>query len=72
MRHAPENHWRIPTFEQRAPRPRGQVLKQITLGLVTVTDNGPGVDARPRSGFNPYDSRLGSAQSDVWSKRRRA
>jgi hypothetical protein len=70
MRHAPENHWRIPAFEQRAPRPRDQVLKEITLGLVTT--NGLGVDARPRGGFNPYDSRLGSAQGDVWSKRRRA
>ena len=70
MRHAPENHWRIPAFEQRAPRPRDQVFKEITLGL--VTDNGTGDNARPSGGANPYDSRLGSAQSDVWSKRRRA
>jgi len=70
MRHAPENHWRIPASEQLPPRPRDQVFKEISLGL--VSENGVGVTARPRGGSDPYDSRLGSAQSDVWSKRRRA
>jgi len=70
MRHKLENHWRIPASEQRPPRPRDQVFKQITLGLVSNSD--VDVDVRPRGGFDPYDSRLGTAQSDVWSKRRRA
>jgi hypothetical protein len=70
MRHATENHWRIPASEQREPRPRDQVLKEITLGL--VTNNGAGVDVRSCGGVNPYDSRLGTAGGDVWSRRRRA
>jgi hypothetical protein len=70
MRHAPENHWRIPAFEQRPPRPRDEVFKELTLGL--VSSHGMGANARPHGGSNPYDSLLGSAQGDVWSKRRRA
>ncbi len=70
MGNAPDNHWRILASEQRPPRRRDQVLKEISLAL--VTNDGGGVDARQRSGFDPYDSRLGAAQRDVWSQPRRA
>ncbi|MFI4869058.1 MAG: hypothetical protein ACHQDD_06865 [Steroidobacterales bacterium] len=70
MGKSPDNHWRIPGSEQPPPRGRDQVLKQITLAL--VTDDGLGVAADHRGGFDPYDSRLGSAQRDVWGQRRRA
>ena len=65
-----ENYWRIIASEQREPRPRDAVLKDIALAL--VTNHGVGNDSRRGAGSDPYDSRLGSAQSDVWSKRRRA
>jgi hypothetical protein len=64
-----DNHWRIPGAEQREPARRAQVLKDITLAL--VTGHSAASDAKQRSGFNPYDSRLGSNQRDVWGKRRR-
>lgn len=66
----PDNHWRIPGSEQPPPRRRDQVLKQITLAL--VTDDGLGIDTRQHGGSDPYDSRLGAARRDVWGQRRRA
>jgi hypothetical protein len=55
---------------QPPPRRRDEVIKEIALAL--VTNNGVGVDSRVCGGFDPYDSRLGGAQRDVWGKRRRA
>lgn len=54
---------------QQSPRRRDAVIKEIALAL--VTNNGVGVDSRQRGGFDPYDSRLGGTQRDVWGKRRR-
>jgi hypothetical protein len=65
-----DHHWRIPGSEQPKRARRDQVLKDITLAL--VTGHGAGSDAKQRGGFNPYDSRLGSNQRDVWGGRRRA
>jgi hypothetical protein len=67
MGNAPDNHWRIPGSEQKEPRRRDQVLKAITLELVTN-----GIDAQHRGGANPYDSRLGSPPRDIWGQKRRA
>jgi hypothetical protein len=65
-----DNHWRIPGAERREPARRDQVLKDITLAL--VTGHSAASEAKQRGGFNPYDSRLGSNQRDVWGARRRA
>jgi hypothetical protein len=70
MGKTPDNHWRIPAPEQPPPRPRDQVLQQITRALVANPD--VGVDGRQRGGFDPYDSRLGAARRDVWGHKRRA
>jgi hypothetical protein len=70
MGNAPDNHWRIIGSEQRPPRRRDEVLKEIKLAL--VINHGVGIDAQQRGGFDPYDSRLGSARRDVWGQRRRA
>ncbi|MFI4865642.1 MAG: hypothetical protein ACHQDB_00895 [Steroidobacterales bacterium] len=70
MGNTADNHWRIPGSEQREPARRDQVLKAVTLAL--VTGHGAGSDAKQCDGFNPYDSRLGSNQRDVWGGRRRA
>jgi hypothetical protein len=56
--------------QQQPPRRRNEVIKEIALAL--VTNSGVGIDSRQASGFDPYDNRLGSAQRDVWGKRRRA
>jgi hypothetical protein len=65
-----ENYWRIIAAEQREPRPRGAVLKDIALAL--VTNHGIGSESRQGGGANPYDCRLGTSRGDVWSQRRRA
>jgi hypothetical protein len=64
------NHWQILGSEQQPAARREQVMKQIGQALVTNTS--VGLDARQRGGFDPYDSRLGANQRDVWGKRRRA
>jgi hypothetical protein len=69
MGNAP-NNWQILGSEQRPPRRRDEVLKEIMLAL--VTNNGAGVDSKQCGGFDLYDHRLGSAQRDVWGKKRRA
>jgi hypothetical protein len=70
MGKAPDNHWRILGSEQRPPRPRDEVLKDIALAL--VTNHGVGNESHRRGGFDPYDSRLGAARRDVWGQKRRA
>jgi|HubBroStandDraft_4_1064222.scaffolds.fasta_scaffold716508_1 hypothetical protein len=65
-----ENYWRIIAAEQREPRPRDAVLKDIALAL--VTNHGIGSESRQGGGANPYDCRLGTSRGDVWSQRRRA
>ncbi len=70
MRKAHENHWRIPGPERQPLRRRDQVLRKITLAL--VTDTGVCTDPRQRAGIDPYDNRLGSRGRDVWGLRRRA
>jgi hypothetical protein len=65
-----ENYWRIIAAEQREPRPRDAVLKDIALAL--VTNHGIGSESRQGGGANPYDCRLGTSRGDVWSLRRRA
>jgi hypothetical protein len=70
MGKTPDNHWRILASEQREPRPRDAVLKDIALEL--VISPGVGNDSRRAAGSNPYDSRLGAPRSDVWGQRRRA
>jgi hypothetical protein len=70
MGKTPDNHWRILGSEQREPRPRDEVFKDIALAL--VTNHGAGNESRQRGGSDPYDSRLGTARSDVWGQRRRA
>jgi hypothetical protein len=65
-----DNHWQIPGSEQREPARREQVLKDIALALVSA--HSAASDAKQRGGFDPYDSRLGSNQRDVWGRRRRA
>jgi hypothetical protein len=49
--------------QPQPPRRRNEIIKEIALALVTNNQAG---------GFDPYDNRLGSAQRDVWGKRRRA
>jgi len=66
----PDNHWRILGSEQREPRPRNEVFKDIALAL--VTNHGVGNDSRRGAGSDPYDSRLGTVRSEVWVQRRRA
>lgn len=70
MGKTPDNHWRILASEQREPRPRDAVLKDIALAL--VTNHGVGNESRQGGGSNPYDSRLGTPRGDVWAPRRRA
>ena len=70
MGNRPDNHWRILGSEQRGPRPRHQVFKDIALAL--VTNHGVGNESQQAGGADPYDSRLGTARTDVWAKRRRA
>jgi hypothetical protein len=70
MRKARENHWRIPEPARRPPVRRDQVLRKITLALVTET--GACTDPRQPAGTDPYDSSLGSSGRDVWGLRRRA
>jgi hypothetical protein len=69
MGKAPDDTWRVLGSPQQPPR-RDQVLKEVTLAL--VTNDGSGIAAHQRGGFDPYDSRLGRAQRDVWGQRRRA
>jgi hypothetical protein len=64
MGKTPDNHWRIPGSEQREPRQRSEVFKDIALAL--VTNHGVGNESQRRGGFDPYDSRLGTARRDVW------
>lgn len=53
-------------------RSRDQVLRQIKLELLTDAELGIlGSDERSR-GSDPYNSRLGAAPRDVWSRRPRA
>jgi hypothetical protein len=68
MRNARENHWRIPGPARRPARRRDQVLRTITLAL--VTDTGACTDPRQRAGIDPYDCSLGSSGRDVWGLRR--
>ena len=70
MGKTPDNHWRILASEQREPRPRDAVFKDIALAL--VTNHGVGSESRRAAGSNPYDSRLGTPRGDVWGKRRGA
>jgi hypothetical protein len=65
-----DNHWQIPGSEQRELGRRDQVLKDIALAL--VSGHSAASDAKQRGGFDPYDSRLGAKQRDVWGRRRRA
>jgi hypothetical protein len=69
MGKTPDNHWRILGCEQREPRPRQEVFKDIALAL--VTNHGVGNESRGCGGADPYDSRLGTARGDVWGQRRR-
>ena len=61
MGKTPDNHWRILGSEQREPRPRNEVFKDIALAL--VTNNGVGNESRQRGGSDPYDSRLGTSRA---------
>jgi hypothetical protein len=70
MGNRPDNHWRILGSERREPRPRKEVLKDIALAL--VTNHGAGSESQHAGGADPYDSRLGTATTDVWAKLRRA
>jgi hypothetical protein len=70
MRKARENHWRIPEPARRPAGRRDQVLRKITLALVTGT--GACTDPRQPAGIDPYDSSLGASGRDVWGLRRRA
>jgi hypothetical protein len=62
MRKERENHWHIPEPARRPASRRDQILRKITLALVTD---------RP-AGINPYDSRLGTSSRDIWGQRRGA
>jgi hypothetical protein len=68
MRTARENHWRTPGPERRNDGRRDQVLRKITLAL--VTDTGACTDPRQPAGIDPYDSSLGTSCRDVWDLRR--
>ena len=46
-----DNHWRIPGSAEREPTRRDQVLKDITLAL--VTGHSAASEAKQRGGFNP-------------------
>ncbi len=62
-----------PGATERPTRSREQVLKQIKLALVTGAELGIlEFDDHRARGSDPYNSRLGAAQRDVWSRRRRA
>jgi len=61
---------RIHGSEQPSEARRGQVLKEITLAL--LTSQGVGSESRQRGGFDPYDSRLGATKRDVWGQQRRS
>jgi hypothetical protein len=69
MRNALNRHWQNLGSQQQPAARREQRLKEI--GQALVTDTSVGIDARQSGGFDPYDSRLGSKQRDVWGKRRR-
>jgi hypothetical protein len=70
MGNALNNHWQNLASELQPAARREQVMKQIGQALVTNTS--VGIDAGQHGGFDPYDSRLGANQRDVWGKRRRA
>lgn len=55
------------TQNEGSPRSRDEVLQQIKLALLTKA--GLGVEMRAR-GFDPYNSKLGSATRDVWGGKR--
>jgi len=65
-----DNHWQITGSEQRSEARRGQVLKQITLALVSSQSSGSGSHQRG-GGCDPYDCRLGVTKRDVWGQQRR-
>ncbi len=68
MRKAQENHGQIPAQQRQPPGRRNQLLRKITLAL--VTDTGVCTDPRQPAGIDPYDSTLGSSERDVWGPRR--
>jgi hypothetical protein len=70
MRKARENHWRIPDPERQPVVRRDQLIRKITLALVTET--GACTDPRQPAGIDPYDSSLRTRGGDVWGLRRRA
>jgi hypothetical protein len=49
-------------------RSRDEVLRDVRLAI--AQNNNYGREARQR-GFNPYDSKLGRPQRDVWASRKR-
>jgi hypothetical protein len=68
MLKARENHWRIPEPARRPAARRDQLLRKITLAL--VTDTGVCTDPRQPAGTDPYDSNLGAGSRDIWGLRR--
>lgn len=68
MGKARENHWRMPGQQGRPAARRDQVIRRITLAL--VTDTGRCTDPRQPAGIDPYDSRLGTSGRDVWGLQR--
>jgi hypothetical protein len=56
---------------QRKPqqqRTREEILRSVKLALATGSNYGRGTR---QQGANPYDSRLGKPQHDVWSRGKR-
>ena len=70
MGKAADNHRQIVGSEQRSEARRGQVLKQITLALVSSQSTGRESHQRG-GGCDPYDCRLGETKRDVWGQQRR-
>ena len=59
MGKARESHWRMPGQEGPPVARRDQVIRKITLALVTGT--GACTDPRQPAGIDPYDSSLGAS-----------
>jgi hypothetical protein len=69
MGKTPEIDWRLSPQKHAPTRSRDEVLRDVKLAIAQGINYGR--EARAQ-GSNPYDSRLGKPQRDVWNGRRQA